>query len=255
MNGYSHKPPLINGLCLRLCYRVENPSELGDIGRIMANLPASLKRAREAERANRRDFTTAFGQLKIAEQTFVMAYLENSDDPRHAIRKAYPGIQSNVENVRVLDMMRRPLVIAAIAEKQNERLQRFEITAENIIREVALVAFARMGDFAKVNEDGTMSLDLTGIPEDELSERLAAVSEVTFDDTLDDEGKVVGRKTKFKLHPKNDGLDKLMKHFGLYAAEKREISGPGGAPIPIAAVTVQMTPEEARREYERMLDD
>jgi len=232
---------------------VEIPSELGDIGRIMPPLPAPLERARNAERKNRTDFATAFGQLKISEQTFVLAYLENSDDPRHAIRKAFPGIQKNVENVRAIDMLRRPLVMAAIAEKQNERMQRFEVTAEAVLREVALIAYARMGDYTKREEDGTLSLDLSKIPEDELSERLAAVSEVTFDDTLDENGKLVGRKTKFKLHPKNDGLDKLMKYFGLYAPEKlnMQVTGPNGGPI--QNITVTMTADEARKVYEDSL--
>lgn len=216
----------------------------------MAGFPPALIRAREAERANRADFTSAYGQLRPTEQAFVMAYLEN-DDPRVAIRKAIPGIQKNVENVRSLDMMRRPLVIAAIAEKQKERMARFELSADNIIREIAHVGFARMGDYVKREEDGTLSMDLTKIPENELSDRLAAVSEVTFEETEKD-GQI-DRKIKFKLHPKLDALDKLMKRFGLYAPDKMELSGPGGSPIGVVQAT--MSVEDARKEWERMLDD
>lgn len=221
----------------------------------MSQLPASLQRARSAERNNRVDFSTAFGQLKLNEQTFVMAYLDNSDDPRHAIRKAFPGIQKNVENVRAIDMLRRPLVQAAIAEKQNERIQRFELSAENIIRETALVAFARMGDFVKRETDGTLSLDLSNIPEDELSERLAAVSEVTFEETQDAEGKTV-RKTKFKLHSKLDGLDKLIKIAGLYAPEKVDARVLlNGSIAEGGAISENMSVSDARKVWEGLLDD
>lgn len=219
----------------------------------MSNLPVSLKRARNAERANRVDFTSAFGQLKATEQTFVMAYLEN-DDPRVAIRKALPSLQANVVNVRALDMMRRPLVMAAIAEKQNERIQRYEINAENILRETALVAFARMGDYVRREDDGTLSMDLSSIPEDELSERLAAVSEVTFEETEDSNGKTV-RKTKFKLHSKLDGLEKLIKVAGLYAPERVDARVLVGGTGPNGEITVSMSVDDARKEWERYLDD
>lgn len=217
----------------------------------MGTLPAALKRSRNAERMNRMDFTTAFGQLKLNEQTFVMAYLEDSDDPRNAIRKAFPGIQKNVETVRAVDMLRRPLVMAAIAEKQNERNARFELTAENIIRETALVAFARMGDYVRKEEDGTLALDLNSIPADELSERLAAISEVTFEETDTPDGKTV-RKTKFKLHSKLDGLEKLIKIAGLNAPERITLNG--GLTVD-GEVKHTMTVEDARKTYEEMLDD
>lgn len=219
----------------------------------MANLPASLKRARNEERANRVDFSTAFGQLKITEQTFVLAYLKN-DDPRVAIREAMPGIQKNVENVRALDMMRRPMVQAAIAEKQNERIARFELSAENIIRETALVAFARMGDYVRREEDGTLALDLSNVPAEELSERLAAVSEVTFEETTDADGKMV-RKTKFKLHSKLDGLEKLIKIAGLNAPERVDARVLLGGSVGDGTVKDDMSISDARKVWEGLLDE
>lgn len=218
----------------------------------MSQLPASLKRARNAQRAIGQDFSTAYGQLKPAEQAFVSSYVLK-DDPQSAIRAAYPGIQKNVENVRALDMMRRPLVQAAIAEKHKERMARFELSSENIIRETALVAFARMSDFVRRQDDGTLTLDLSSIPENELSERLAAVSEVTFDDTIDETGRVTGRKTKFKLHDKLNGLEKLIKIAGLNAPEKLMLGGTGvNGEIEVKHT---MSADEARKEWEKLLDE
>lgn len=219
----------------------------------MANLPASLERARTAQREASASFDSAYDQLKPAEQAFVSAYVLK-DHPQQAILAAYPGIQKNVINVRALDMMRRPLVQAAIAEKHKERMARFELNSENILRETALVAFARMGDYVRREEDGTLAMDLSNIPEEELSERLAAVSEVTFEETEDADGKVV-RKTKFKLHSKLDGLEKLIKVAGLYAPEKIDARVLVGGAGPGGAITIDMSVSDARKEWESLLDD
>lgn len=219
----------------------------------MAGLPASIQRARAEQRELGHSFDSAYDQLKPAEQAFVLSYVLK-DHPQQAILAAYPGLQKNVINVRALDMMRRPLVQAAIAEKHKERMARFELSAENIIRETALVAFARMGDFVKRDADGTLSLDLSSIPEEELSERLAAVSEVTFEETQDAEGKTV-RKTKFKLHSKLDGLDKLIKIAGLYAPEKIDARVLNGSIAEGGTISENMSVSDARKVWEGLLDD
>jgi phage terminase small subunit len=197
---------------------------------------------------------TAYEQLKPMERIFVRAYVA-SDDPIKAILAVSPDLKGNsLANVRALDYMRRPLVQAAIAQEFQKIADRFEITAENVVQEIALLAFARMGDFATPSEDGTwMQLDLNKIPEGELSARLAAVQEFSLDETENKDGDTT-RKFKFKLHDKNGSLDKLMKRFGLYAPERIEHSGPDGRAIETRNVTVTMSADEAKRLYEDTLD-
>lgn len=222
-------------------------------------------RALEAP-ATRPGMLTAYEQLKPLERIFVRAYVAH-DDPIKAILAVSPELKGNsLANVRALDYMRRPLVQAAIAQEFKRIADRYEITAENVIQEIALLAFARMGDFATPSEDGSyLELDLNKIPEAELSARLAAVSEFSLDETEKPTGvfnPVTGapetettRKFKFKLHDKNSGLDKLMKRFGMYAPERHEISGPGGSPIETRNLTVTATADEAKRMYEESLSE
>lgn len=216
--------------------------------------------------APRPGMLTAYDQCKPLERIFVRAYVA-TDDPIKAILAVSPELKGNsLANVRALDYMKRPLVQAAIAQEFQKIADRFEITAENVVQEIALLAFARMGDYATPSEDGDyLELDLNKIPEGELSARLAAVSEFSLDETEKPTGvfdPITGRpvtettrKFKFKLHDKNSGLDKLMKRFGLYAPEKHEISGPDGRPIETRNVTVTMTADEAKRLYEESLEE
>lgn len=201
---------------------------------------------------------TAYEQCKPLERIFVKAYVA-TDDPIKALLAVSPELKGNsLANVRALDYMRRPIVQAAIAQEFERLAARFEITAENVVQEIALVAFARMGDFATPSEDGDyLELDLNKIPEGELSARLAAVSEFALDETENKADGTTTRKFKFKLHDKNSGLDKLMKRFGLYAPERHEVlaqvnhsnnSGDG-------VVKENMTLEDAKRIWEDGLDD
>lgn len=202
---------------------------------------------------------TAYDQCKPLERIFVRAYVA-TDDPIKAILAVSPELKGNsLANVRALDYMKRPLVQAAIAQEFQKIADRFEITAENVVQEIALLAFARMGDFATPSEDGDyLELDLNKIPEGELSARLAAVSEFALDETTrtrDDGQEETTRKFKFKLHDKNSGLDKLMKRFGLYAPERLELTGKDGKPIETRNVTVTMTADQAKRLYEESLEE
>lgn len=198
---------------------------------------------------------TAYEQLKPLERIFTRAYVA-TDDPIKAILAVSPELKGNsLANVRALDYMRRPLVQAAIAEEFKRIADRYEITAENVVQEIGLIAFARMGDFATPSEDGDyLELDLNKIPEHELSARLAAVSEFSLDETESD-GKVT-RKFKFKLHDKNSGLDKLMKRFGLYAPEKLQIDSRNvNLNIDGGTVKEDMTVDQAKRLWEQELEE
>lgn len=228
----------------------------------MAQFPRSIEtersklRALQAEAPSRPGMLTAYEQCKPLERIFVKAYVA-TDDPVKSVIETDKTLKGNsLANVRALDYMRRPLVQAAIAEEQRKLAERFDITADMVIREIALVAFARMGDFATKSEDGNyLELDLNKIPEAELSDRLAAVSEFQLDETTDKDDNVT-RKFRFKLHSKMDGLDKLMKRFGLYAPENVNMvhSGPNGGPIQNVTLSVTATAAEAADLYRRTLE-
>ena len=198
-------------------------------------------------------FESAYTQLSTSERLFVDAFLIK-DSPRSAALAAFPDYASRptLADVRALDYMRQPLVKAAIAEKLREAAAKTDITVERVINEIALVAFARMGDFIRITPDGEPFVDLS----EATPEQLAAIAEVQVEDFKDGRGDDARdvRRVKFKLHDKLSGLDKLMRRFGAYAPERTEISGPGGGAIPVAQITAEMTAEQAAELYARSLE-
>lgn len=198
---------------------------------------------------------TAYDQCKPLERIFVRAYVAH-DDPIKAILAVSPELKGNtLANVRALDYMKRPLVSAAIAEEFRKIADRYEITADNVIAEVGLLAFARMGDYATPTEDGrALIADFNKIPAHELDARLAAISEFNLEEKTDKDGTVT-RTFKFKLNDKGGNLDKLMKRFGLYAPERHEILAHVTTRNADGTVKENMTADEAKRLYEESLEE
>ena len=83
------------------------------------------------------------------------------------------------------------------------------MSADEVLRELALLARANMDDYTNVNEDGGTSVDLASLTRDQM----AAVNEISYD--------AAGR-LKFKLADKRAALVDLGKHLGLFT-EKQAI--------------------------------
>lgn len=197
-------------------------------------------------------FESAYSQLRGKERIFVEAFLA-TDNPRNAAIAAFPELSSrpSLGDVRALDFMKRPLVRAAIAEKLQPLLRRYDVTTERVVAEIAKIAFASTGDYLRFTSDGEPIIDLSAATPDQL----AALAEVTVEDFTEGRGEDARdvRRVKFKLHDKLNGLDKLMKRLGAYAPERRELSGPNGAPISHAVLTANIPVEQAADLYEAAL--
>jgi len=104
-----------------------------------------------------------------------------------------------------------------------------------VLRELSLMGFSNMLDYVTPQKDGYAYVDLSKLTRDQA----AAIQEITTEsfvsDSEDDEeeesGKVI-TKVKFKLADKRGSLELLGKHLKLFA-DRTELSGPGGGPIPI----------------------
>lgn len=196
---------------------------------------------------------SAWDQLKPSERTFVNVYLE-TDSPTKAARAAFPSVVEAVVNVRALDMLRRPLIQAAIAAKLEQVASRYEVTLDRTVAEIAKIAYANMGDYVKINAEGEPVPDFSNVDYDQM----AAVKTIKTETVVDPSDKTKEiKKVTFELHPKLDGLDKLMKKLGGYAPLGMSLTGPNGGPLQLEqrSVTVTMTAEQAALEYQRSLEE
>lgn len=112
-------------------------------------------------------------------------------------------------------------VQARIVKLQKAQCDKLDITAERVLRELALLAYANMDDYVDVQE-GKRVLNSAKPTRDQM----AAVCEITEDTTGgsgDGERKAVMR-TRFKLVDKGINLERLGRHLKLFT-DKVEHSG------------------------------
>lgn len=197
---------------------------------------------------------TAYDQLKPTERIFVDAYVA-TDNPVTAIRAAMPALAENLLNIRAVDMLNRPLVGAAIADKVRRITEKYDVSVDALVRELAYMAKANMADYVRITPEGEPFVDLS----EATYEMMAAIKTVTVEDVKEGRGEDQReiRKVKFDLHDKQGAIDKLMRKHGAYA--------PTGAGITLnmqvngdntnMQINADMSPEQAADYYARSLEE
>lgn len=198
----------------------------------------------------------AYPRLKPAEKAFVDAYILTLGQSARAagkaisdvIGKGFPDIDPSE---RGKWMMKNPLVKQAIAERARELSQKFEVDANSLIKEIANIAFANMGNYLHVGEDGLPYFDFTNVTFAQMS----AVKSVTVEELAESEAERMERlarpggildkpklrkKVKLELHDKNNAHDKLMRMLQLYAPERLDVN----LNVTAQEATANKTPEE-----------
>lgn len=114
--------------------------------------------------------------------------------------------------------LRKPSIAKRIAFLQRATMKKLEVTPERIMAEVAKIAFASLGDFIKVQKDGTGYIDLRDVtPEMFAALESYEVTELPPFKTVENGEEVVREvlKIKVKQHSKLDALEKLMRRHNL----------------------------------------
>ena len=111
-------------------------------------------------------------------------------------------------------------VAARVAELQSERMERTQVTADQVVAEYAKIAFANMQDFMGVTEQGDPFIDLSKLTR----EQAAALAEFDVQDFTDGRGEGARevKRVKVKLHSKLSALDSLAKHLGMFGPKGTE---------------------------------
>lgn len=111
------------------------------------------------------------------------------------------------------ELLKKPEIAEAIRQALEERSKRTEITADRVLQELALLAFANTLDYHRI-VDGEPVIDLSALTRDQA----AALSELSVDDYLDGRGPDARqvRRVKVKLADKKAALELLGKHLGLF---------------------------------------
>jgi phage terminase small subunit len=182
--------------------------------------------------------------LTDKQQRFVQEYLLDLNASAAARRAGYSAKTAQEQGSRLLLNV---MVQEAIAEAQDARSKRTEITQDRVLQELAKIGFAdirkaiRWGatvavpvqsgddatDFADDGEPVRVHTDLALIASDEIDDdTAAAISEI----------KQTKEGLAIKFHPKLEALGKIGQHLGMFK-EKVELTGKDDGPIETVDVT------------------
>lgn len=112
--------------------------------------------------------------------------------------------------------MSKPAIRAEIERRLSAQAQKLAVTADRVRDELAKIAFGTMGDFVRVQADGSPYFDLSGMT----PEQAATLDQITveeFKDGRSDKREV--RRIKLKLHDKTKALEMLGKHFNMFVEQ------------------------------------
>ena len=128
-----------------------------------------------------------------------------------AYKAAYPNVKKDeTASAAAVRLLRNVKVAAYIAERQQARQERTEITQDRIVRELAAVAFADVTEVASVRQ-GVVRLRSTDELTEEQRRAIAGIKETQAG-------------VEIKFNDKLKALELLGRHLGMFK-DKVEVSG------------------------------
>jgi len=151
--------------------------------------------------------------LTARQKLFIREYLVDLNATRAYVRAGYRASEA-VARANSARMIANDNISAAIHEALEKRFQKLEISNENVLQEIAKMAFSNIMDFIKIQADGSACADLTHLTRDQA----AGLSELSYDDTgaVDGHSESPIKKIKFKLANKLQSLELLGKYLKLF---------------------------------------
>jgi phage terminase small subunit len=139
---------------------------------------------------------------KISQQQRIMFAREYVTD----LNAQRAAIACGLNPKRASAILRHPQVDGMLKYLQEERAFRLSIKADNVLKEIARLAFSNMKDYIAVQPDGSIEIDFSDLTTDQT----AAVQEISM--TEGDDTKTV----RFKLADKRASLELLGRYLKLF---------------------------------------
>jgi phage terminase small subunit len=136
---------------------------------------------------------------------FVAEYLIDLNATQAAVRAGY---SPKVAYRQGFENLRKPQVEAALTEAMAARAQRVELSADAVLREIALVSQSNIQDY-EIDDHGDVRLRPGALPE-----AMRAVQSLRKRIVHTEQG--VLYETEIKLHPKTPNLRMAGEHLGLF---------------------------------------
>lgn len=172
------------------------------------------------------------GAITEKQKRFADEWLVDLNGTR-AYKVAYPSVKKDeTAKAAASRLLTNVNVKAYIQERQKEREKRTEITQDRVLHELALIAFAKASDYARVVEkDAMVEVDGNMVPvldEDGNQVKYRTVEPILTDELTENQKKAIAVIKKgrdgFEIKPysKIQALELLGKHLGMFT-EKVEV--------------------------------
>ena len=170
------------------------------------------ERAGVARGANPASESTALPPLTAKQQTFVEEYLLDLNATQAAIRAGY-----SKKTARFIgcENLTKPNIAAAVASAMQERSARVQLEADDVLRHLKAIALSNICNYLSYGPNGVVLKDSRGLTD---------VQSAAIEEVAETVGSKDRRTVTFKLHDKVKAIDMAMKHLGLYAAQKQDLS-------------------------------
>jgi phage terminase small subunit len=158
------------------------------------------------------------------QRLFIEAYLVSKNITKAAIAA---GCKERSAHAVGWKWFNKAEIRAEIEARLASTLDRYSITSDRIIRELALIAFGNLGDFIEVQADGSLVVDFGTAT----CEQLASLKSIEIDERTIDGAASGVRRIKISTSDKRQALMDLAKIARMLPADRHEHSGPGGGSI------------------------
>jgi len=159
-------------------------------------------------------------KLTDKQQKFCQEYIVDLNATQAALRAGYSAKCINFQGPKNLV---KPCIRNEIQRLKAERSERTQIKADDVVLELAKVAFSNIEDYLTVDDKGETHLkSFEGIKRDVL----AAIESIKINTTKNKDDSREYTTTQFKLHSKLNALEQLGKHLGIYDKDNAQRQNP-----------------------------
>jgi phage terminase small subunit len=157
-------------------------------------------------------------QFTPKQQQFILAYCRLRHQTNAAIEA---GVNPKTAHVQASKWLRNPKIKAEIDRRIANRIDRYEVRPEKIIREMALLAFSSLDDFVAFTNDNQAVIDFEGVTRDQM----AGLTEIVSEELKARDGSTAGVRTKIRVADKRAALMDLAKLIQMIGPERLEHTG------------------------------
>ena len=152
------------------------------------------------------------------QRLFIEAYLIHKNATKAAIAAGFSERSANNQGTR---LMANDAIRAEIEARLASTLDRYAVTSDRIIRELALIGFGNIGDFIAVQDGGSAVVDFGTATR----EQMASLKSVEIDERTIDGAAPGVRRIKISMSDKRQALMDLAKIARMLPADRHEHSG------------------------------